>query len=124
MVDEAEDHPDDLSIEDHELLLRRVHRVQITGDQTFDRSVFRDDDGGLGTSLTVWRSDADMAAIAAGHDDKAIIAIPAGEIRKHGLKLVFTYEEGNPHHCDAVGLRGRSVMGKLRDVSQWIRGPL
>ncbi|ATE63465.1 hypothetical protein [Rhizorhabdus dicambivorans] len=124
MVDEVEDLPDDPSILDDDLLLRRVHPIQIKADGTFDRSIFRNDTGGYGTSLTVWRSDADMAAIATGHDEKAIVAIKASELRKHGLKLAFTYEEGNPNHCEAIGHRTKGMMGQMRDASQKVRDPL
>lgn len=113
---------DDESIGDDEYVLRRVHPdLAKTGKP--DRSIFKDDPGGIGTSVTVWRSAEDLAVVFADRPHVGVVAIRAVDLRQAGLGLAFTFEEGNPHHCEAFGPRTKGKQGALRDKVRWVKYP-
>lgn len=123
MATGAENSVDDPSIEDHEKLLRRVHPdlVKPTGEP--DSSNFKDDPGGIGTSVTVWRSGVDLERVTQGNPDFGVIRIRAGEARAEALGFVFTFEEGNPNHCEMFGARTAGKQKRLRNKARWVRYP-
>jgi len=122
--EENGDLADDLSISDGEMVLRRVHPDLVkpeTGQP--DRSVFKNDPGGLGTSVTLWRSPSDLRLIIGGREKIGVVAITVGEARAQGLRINFTNEDGNPNHCEIFGPRSKGKLGQLRACARWVVYP-
>ncbi|MBY0583118.1 MAG: hypothetical protein K2P68_09420 [Sphingomonas sp.] len=118
----AGDPVDDPSIGGDEFVLRRVHPdLAKTGKP--ESSIFKDDPGGIGTSVTLWRSADDLAIVTAGRAHVGVVAVTVAELRAEGLGLMFTFEEGNPNHCEVFGPRTKRKMRTLREQARWVRYP-
>jgi len=113
---------DDGSIGGDEFALRRVH-PDLASKGKPDRSVFKDDAGGIGTSVTLWRGPADLAIVTGGRPDVGVVAVTIAEARAIGLGVTLTFEEGNPNHCELFGPRTKGKLGTLRDCARWVRYP-
>lgn len=115
---------DDLTISGEMEVLRRVHPdfiKPITGEP--DRSVFKNDPGGVGTSVTLWTSPADLRTVIGDQNHVGIVSITVAALRTHGLGIVFTFEDGNPNHCEVFGPRTKGKLGQIRAATRWVRYP-
>jgi hypothetical protein len=120
----AQDGPvDDPSIFNHEWCLRRVHHSFVKPSGEPDSSVFKDDRLGIGTSITLVRGPADLQIVISGYDGSGVVAVQIEAFRKEGLGVAFTYEAGNPNHCEVFGQRGGGVLKRLRAQARWVVYP-
>ena len=113
---------DDATIDGDEFALRRVHHSLAASGKP-DSSIFRDDPGGIGTSVTLWRSPADLVAVTKDRPEVGVVAITVAQFRELGLGITFTFEDGNPNHCEVFGPRTKGKMRALRELVRWVRYP-
>jgi hypothetical protein len=114
---------DDKTVGGAEFVLRRVH-PDLAKSGKADRSIFKDDPGGIGTSVTLWRSPGDLAVVVDGRPHVGVVAVLVEELRAAGFGITFTFEAGNPNHCEVFGPRTKGKLGKVRDGARWVRYPL
>ncbi len=118
------DPPDDPSILDGEKVLRRIvpgrfsRRTGLPEDGTFKK-----DGLASGTSVTLWRSDEDLAIICEGHLGFGVVGIYVSELRLAGLAIAFVDEPGNPNHCEIFGPRTGTLRKKLTAKAPWVEFP-
>ncbi|WP_294088025.1 hypothetical protein [Sphingomonas sp.] len=117
-----EEPADDDAIDGAEYVLRRVH-IDLARRGKPDRSIFKNDPGGIGTSVTLWRSEHDLEIVTAGRPNVGVVAVTVAELRSFGLGVMFTFAEGNPNHCEVFGPRSKSKLGSIRDLCKWVRYP-
>jgi hypothetical protein len=125
VLEPLSDVEDDAAILGEFWALRRVHPDLVkpsTGEP--DRSVFKDDPGGVGTSITLWLSGNDLRIVTGGRDDVGVVAVPIQAFRDQGLGVAYTHEEGNPHHCEVFGARTKGKLRTLREQAQWVQYPV
>ena len=122
MAEGADLPEDDQSIADDVWALRRVHPSQVHHGRP-DSSVFKKDPDGLGTSVTLSLSPVDLQIIKAGYDPHGVVAVQVGAFRALGLGILYTFEEGNPNHCEVFGPRGKSAQKQLSTGAKWVVRP-
>jgi hypothetical protein len=123
-AEEPNEPQDDLTITGEMEVLRRIHPALVkpsTGEP--DRSVFKDDPGGVGTSVTLWSSPDDVERVVGDHSYVGVVSIRVDVLRAVGLGICFTHEEGNPNHCEVFGPRTKGKLGQLRSQVRWVKYP-
>jgi hypothetical protein len=115
---------DDPEISGEWYALRRVHPnfvKQNTGEP--DSSVFKDDAGGVGTSVTLWRSAADLENVTRDYEAFGVVAVRVQAFRDEQLGIMFTFEDGNPNHCEVFGPRTSGKQKRIRGQARWVKYP-
>jgi hypothetical protein len=113
---------DDQSIPDEAWALRRVHRDQWNNGRP-DSSVFKTDNNGVGTSVTILKTLADVDVVLRGFEGYGLVAVRVAQFRALGLGIAYTFEEGNENHCEVFGARSKQGQRQLAKESIFLRIP-
>lgn len=118
--------PDDISIEDSELVLRRVSDRNIIFDENLGRlrpsgQVFLQD-GPDGLVSVYLESETAYDAVAAGGPEPYLVTIPVGDLRELGLGIVRDPFPGGTGHCEITGRKTRSKLNRMVRLAMWVAG--
>ena len=118
--------PDDMTIGDDAMVIRRVSAKQQffdenTGSRRPASMAFRQN--GIAGDVSVYLMlETTFDAVAAGGSQPYLCVVSVGVLRQNGLGIIRTPESGGPGHCD---ITGRKTTGRLRRIArqaQWVPG--
>lgn len=123
------EHADDATIEDGNLLWRRV--PDSPSFLTFDRSLghhrvassaFDDDRDDDPMSVFVARATS-LEIVLHGHEEFGVVAFSAGFARSQGQAIYFSPDDGPQGHAKDAGPKTGGVRRAFARVARWVRRP-
>lgn len=114
---------DDSSIVGERWLLRRIPQGRVQ-DGIPEKSNFREDEPAHGLSVTVWDSPQDLEDIRRGHEEFAVICVPASAFRAEPEVVIARAPlDGNVNHCEVFPHFGQKAQKRIRNMFRWVHRP-
>jgi hypothetical protein len=115
---------DDLTVGPAAKLLRRLHPDWVHNGLP-ESSAFKPDrhSDSIGTSVTLWESDADFENVMRDWGHFGLVVVTMGECRDAGLGIVRVALDDNPNHCELFGPRADNKRRRLAKGARWVKYP-
>lgn len=113
---------DDATVTGDAKLLRRIVPGRVS-EGLPESTSFKDDPDGIGTSVTLWESDADMENVLRGWEHFGLVVVTMAECRSAGLGIIRSPLPDNPNHCELFGPKAPGKRRALSKGARWVKYP-